>query len=159
MCTRPFDQKLGSSLIYFFFLHTTIRPNYMVLFHLFFLQCTTVRSKIRVLINLFSILVHDHSTKVRGHSYSLIYYFLNSANISFAIFMADTAFIIFRALCFKQYCFYISYANSYQYYPYTFRTLYSVCNFQFMKSPVELNSLLSNFFCYITWFVLSPDQT
>ena len=28
---------------------------------------------------------HDHSTKVRGHSYSLINYFLNCANISFAV--------------------------------------------------------------------------
>ena len=25
-----------------------------------------------------------------------------------------------------------------------------------MKSPVELNSLLSKFFCYITWFVIPP---
>ena len=32
-----------------------------------------------------------------------------------------------------------------------------VCNFQSMKSPVELNSLLSKFFCYITYFVISPD--
>ena len=32
-------------------------------------------------------------------------------------------------------------------------------NFQSMKSPVELNSLFSKFFCYITWFVISPDQT
>ena len=29
-------------------------------------------------------------------------------------------------------------------------TVFSVCNFQSMKSPVELNSLLSKFFCYIT---------
>ena len=29
----------------------------------------------------------------------------------------------------------------------------TVCDFQSMKSPVELNSLLSKFFCYITWFV------
>ena len=54
-CARPFDQKLGSSLIYllylyttirpkvrvltdyFFYLHTTIQPNYKVLFHLLFL--------------------------------------------------------------------------------------------------------------------------
>ena len=35
--------------------------------------------------------------------------------------------------------------------------LISVCNFQSMKSPVELNSLLSTFFCYVTWFVKSPD--
>ena len=34
---------------------------------------------------------------------------------------------------------------------------YAVCNFQPMKSPVELNSLLSKFLCYITWFAKSPD--
>ena len=34
---------------------------------------------------------------------------------------------------------------------------YTVCNFESMKSPVELNSLLSKFFCYITWFVISSD--
>ena len=33
----------------------------------------------------------------------------------------------------------------------------TVCNFQFRKSPVELNSLLSKLFCYITWLVISPD--
>ena len=31
----------------------------------------------------------------------------------------------------------------------------SVCNFQSMKSPVELNNLLPKFFCYITWFVIT----
>ena len=35
----------------------------------------------------------------------------------------------------------------------------SVCNFPSMKSPVELNNLSSKFFCYITWSVISPDQT
>ena len=35
--------------------------------------------------------------------------------------------------------------------------MFSVCNFQSMKSPVELNSPLLKFFCYITWFVISPD--
>ena len=34
-----------------------------------------------------------------------------------------------------------------------------VCNFQSTKSPVELNSPLSKLFCYITWLVISPDQT
>ena len=29
-----------------------------------------------------------------------------------------------------------------------------VCNFQSIKTPVELNSLLSKVFCYITWFVI-----
>ena len=33
----------------------------------------------------------------------------------------------------------------------------TVCNFQSMKTVVELNSLLSKFFCDITWFVISPD--
>ena len=33
----------------------------------------------------------------------------------------------------------------------------SVFNFQSMISLVELNSLFSRFFCYITWFVISPD--
>ena len=28
----------------------------------------------------------------------------------------------------------------------------SVCNFQSMKSPVEVNSLFLKFICYITWF-------
>ena len=28
----------------------------------------------------------------------------------------------------------------------------SVCNFQSMKNPVQLNSLFSKFYCYITWF-------
>ena len=35
----------------------------------------------------------------------------------------------------------------------------TVCNFESMETPVELNSLLSKFFCYITWSVISPDQT
>ena len=34
-----------------------------------------------------------------------------------------------------------------------------VCNFQSIKSPVELNSLFSKFFCCIIWFVKSPDYT
>ena len=34
----------------------------------------------------------------------------------------------------------------------------SVCNFQFMKTPVELNSLLSKFFCYITWLDATMDD-
>ena len=48
---RPVDQKLGSSLTFFLF-------------------------------------VHDHSIKIRGHSYSLIYSFLNCANISYTLFIA-----------------------------------------------------------------------
>ena len=81
-CARPFDPKLGSTLIYFSYLHMTIRQKYMVLFHLFLLLCTTIRQKYmifflsfilslcttirpknRVLINLLFLFVHDHSTK------------------------------------------------------------------------------------------------
>ena len=79
--TRPFNQKLGSSLIYFFRLDTTSWQQYMILSHLFFLLrstirpkirvhtdlllhlCTTIRPKFMVLINLFILFVHDHSTK------------------------------------------------------------------------------------------------
>ena len=97
----------------FFYLHTTIRPNYMVLFHLFFLQCTTIygyfgiefinftfkgklRPKIRVLINLFFLFVHDHSTKVRGHSYSLIYSFLivSIFRLHYCLYISSTIFYI-----------------------------------------------------------------
>ena len=68
---RPFDQKLGSSLIYIFHLHTTIRQKYMTFFLSFIHSlCMTIRPKISVLINLFILFVHDHSTKVRGRSYS-----------------------------------------------------------------------------------------
>ena len=50
---QPFDQALGSLLIYLFYMHATIRQKYMVFFHLIFLFCTTIRPKIRVLIDLF----------------------------------------------------------------------------------------------------------
>ena len=70
-----------------------IRQKYMIFFYLFSLLCTTIRPKIRVLIDLFFLFVHDHSTKVRGHSYSVIYSFLNCANISFAIFITDCPYI------------------------------------------------------------------
>ena len=105
---RPFDQKLESSLIYFFHLHTTIWQIYMIFFLLFILSlCTTIPPKNRVLINLLFLFVHDHSTdKVRGYSYCFIYSFLRCTNISFAIFMADTA-LMFSSLCFWHYCLYI----------------------------------------------------
>ena len=35
----------------------------------------------------------------------------------------------------------------------------SVCNFQSMNSPMELNTLFSKCFCYIARFVTWPDQT
>ena len=100
---RSFDQKLGSSLIYLFHLHTTIRQKYMIFFLSFILSlCTTIRPKNRVLINLLFLFVHDHLTKL-GFTLS----FLRCVNISFAIFMTDTA-LIFLSLCFRQCCLYIS---------------------------------------------------
>ena len=56
-CTRPFDQELWSSLIYFFDLHKTIRP------------------RIMALIDLFLSFPINHSTKIYGlHSFiSFIY--------------------------------------------------------------------------------------
>ena len=87
----------------------------MILFHSFILSLrTTIRPKIRILINLLFLFVQRPFDKVRGHSYSLIYSFLNCANISFVIFMADTA-LIFPSLC----CFWKYYVTT------TFRTLYS----------------------------------
>ena len=50
--------------------------------------CTAIQPKVMLLINLFILFVHDHSTKIRGHSYSLVYYFLNWVNILYAVFMA-----------------------------------------------------------------------
>ena len=94
--TRPFDQNIWPTFI-FLLLCTTIRPKMKVLIDLFLLfahdhsiklygplsfillLCTTIRRKIRVLINLFLLFVHDHSTKIRGHSYSLINFFLKAA--------------------------------------------------------------------------------
>ena len=72
LSARPFDQKLGSSLIYFFHLDTAIRQKYMIFFLSFILfLCTTIQSKIRFLIIFFFVLfVRNHSTKVKGHSYS-----------------------------------------------------------------------------------------
>ena len=81
----------------------------MILFHLFFLLCTTIRPKIRVLINLLFLFVQRPFDKVRGHSYSLIYSFLNCANISFVIFIADTALIFPLLCCFWKCYLYISY--------------------------------------------------
>ena len=68
VCTRPFDQIQWSSSIYYNFLHDhSIR-------------------KIRVLIYIFILFVYDHSTKIRGHSFPLIYSLINWVNISYATF-------------------------------------------------------------------------
>ena len=63
-CVRPFDQELGSPLIYFFYLYATIRQKYMVHSHLIFILYTTIRPKIRVFIDFFLSCAHDHSTEI-----------------------------------------------------------------------------------------------
>ena len=106
ICTTPFDQITWSSFIILSLVHNLL-------------------PKIKDLINLIFFLVHDHSAKVRGHSYFLIYYFFNCANISFAILKAvlplyfvrsihrDAALtLIFRTLYSWKCCSYISYAES-----------------------------------------------
>ena len=75
---RP-EFRIPTDLI-ILFVHDHSRKIYDLLSFILSL-CMTIRPKIRVLINLFHLFVHDHSTKVRGHSYSLIYQFLNSVNI------------------------------------------------------------------------------
>ena len=68
--------SLGSSTISSFHFHTTVRPKYMVLYHLFFLLCTTIRPRVRVLTDSFLLFVHDHSTKIYG-PLSLNLYFVH----------------------------------------------------------------------------------
>ena len=53
-CGWPFNQTLGSTMIYFSYLHTTIQQQYMVLFQLFFPLCTTIWQKYMVFL-LFSL--------------------------------------------------------------------------------------------------------
>ena len=62
ICARPFDQELWSSLIYFFYLQTTIRPKSMVL------------------ISLFLLLAHYHLTKIYG-PFSFIFSFVHDYSI------------------------------------------------------------------------------
>ena len=81
--------------------------------------------------------MHDHSTKVRGHSYSLIYSFLHCADISFAIFKA-----VYLWKC----CSYISYAIS--------MTIWSVS-----PHPAELGSQETTWFKHtIVSLVINPGR-
>ena len=120
LCARLLKQKLGSSLIYLFYLHTIIWQKHLVLFHLFFLSlCRTIRPKLGYSLFFFLLFVHDHSTKIRGYS-SFLYSWQYCPNISSALFMAvlllyfvcyvhgSTAFT-FRPPYSLPYCPYISY--------------------------------------------------
>ena len=79
-CARPFDQKLGSHWFISFIWTQLFDQNLWFLF-----------------IFIYFSVVHDHSTKIRCHSYSLIYFFLNCGNILDAIFM------VVLLLCFLRY--------------------------------------------------------
>ena len=70
---RPFDHNLGSTLIYFSYLHTTIRQKYTVLFHLFFLLCTTIRKKYMVFFHLFFLLCPTIRPKIKVHTDIFLY--------------------------------------------------------------------------------------
>ena len=73
-------------MIYFFYVHTTIRPKYMVLFHLSFLLFTTLRPEFRVFTDLFLLFPHDHSTKIYGSlSFLLSFVHDHSTKIRFLI--------------------------------------------------------------------------
>ena len=76
-CARPFDEDLGYSLIYFFFLHA---PNHLI----------NICGALLFIISF----VHDHSTKIRDHSYSLIYSLINCVYISYATFIAVLTYFV-----------------------------------------------------------------
>ena len=116
--------NLGLPMIYLFHFQTTIRQKYMIFFHLFFFLCTTIRPKIRLFIDLFLLFTHDHLTKVRGHSYSLIYSFLNCANNSFAIFKAVLSYISFALFLAVLPLYFVRYIHSSTNYPYILYTVF-----------------------------------
>ena len=103
-------------MIYFFHVHTTIPPKYVVFLYLLFLLCTTIRRRLRVLTYLFFLyahnhlikicgplpfiisFVHDHSTKIRG-SFLLcklyyINYSINCVCISYATFITVLIYFV-----------------------------------------------------------------
>ena len=91
-------------------MHITIWLKAIILFRLQSLLCMAIwPNKIKVLIYIFISFVYDHSTKIRGHSYSLIYSLMNCVYISYATFIEVLIYfvhyvhsrntIIFRTLC------------------------------------------------------------
>ena len=112
-CARPFHSKLQASSIYFVYFHSNIRPNYMILFRSFFLCPRQFDQKLgSPLCHYFFFFVHEHSTKVRCYSYSLIYSFLNCHKISFAIFMAVLPLYFFRSFSGSAVLIFIGYNHS-----------------------------------------------
>ena len=60
--TRPFNQKLRSSLIFFFHEHTTIRPKYVVFLYFLVLFCGAIRPNLGYSLNFF-LHAHNHFIK------------------------------------------------------------------------------------------------
>ena len=117
-----FTKNQGRNSFISFILKRPFNKNIYLLSFVFSL-CTTIRPKIRVIINLFILFVHDHSAKVRGHSYSLIDFSPNCANIPFGIFKAVFSYISFTLiLAVLPLCF-VRYLHSSTSYPYTSYTL------------------------------------
>ena len=75
---RPFDQNLGSPLMYLLYMHATIQQKYVFFFHLIFLFCPTIRPKIRVLIDLF---FYMHVTMQQKYTVVFHLFFLLSTTI------------------------------------------------------------------------------
>ena len=69
-------KKIRSSLIHFFYFHTTTRPKYMVLFHIFFLLCVTIAPKIIVLIYSFFFVVFIRPFDQNICSFLIFFFFL-----------------------------------------------------------------------------------
>ena len=89
---RPFNQNLGSPLIYLFYMHATIRQKYMVFFHLIFLFCTTIRPKIRVVIDLF---FYVHATIRPKYMFLFHLFFLLSTTVRPKITVHIDLFLLF----------------------------------------------------------------
>ena len=53
-------------MIYFFHVHTTIRPKYVVFLYLLFLLCTIIRRRLMALTYLFFLCAHNHLIKICG---------------------------------------------------------------------------------------------
>ena len=107
MTIRP-EFRVPTDLLILFAHHHSTKIYGPLSFNLSFVM--TIGPKIRVLTGLFLLFGHDHSIKVIGHSYSLIYSFLNCSNVLFGILkvvlllyfvrsISGSIVFIFRPLC------------------------------------------------------------
>ena len=79
--TQQFEQILEYPLFLLFYMYLAIREKYMVLFHLFLLQCTTDHSTKNQGLHLFIyFFAHGRSTKLQG-PFSFILFFLYCTTI------------------------------------------------------------------------------